>query len=289
MKKILIIGSTGQLAFDLIRVLKGSYKIIPVARNDFDVVDSLGAEKFIKSHKPDIVINAAAYHKTEECELNPEKSFQVNAIGAYNVARAANEINARIIFFSTDYVFDGNKKFFTENDAPKPLNIWGASRLAGEILVRIANPNHYIIRTSWLFGVHRSSKGHNFVSLMLEKARAGNPIKVVNDQFGSPTYAYDLALKVKELISKRALSGIYHITNSGSCSWYEFAKKIFELTKVKIRLVAVSSREFPSLLKRPTYSVLKNQNLKKVGIENLRPWEKALSAYLGESRLLNIK
>src|SRR3989344_2888552 len=141
MKKILIIGSTGQLAFDLIRVLKGSCKIIPATRNDFDVVDSSGAEKFIKNHRPDIVINAAAYHKTEECERNPDKSFQVNAIGAYNIARTANDINARIIFFSTDYVFDGSKKFFTENDAPKPLNIWGASRLAGGKRVRKDNPN----------------------------------------------------------------------------------------------------------------------------------------------------
>src|SRR3989338_6254374 len=157
MKKILIIGSTGQLAFDLIKILKDSYNIIPAARKDFDVVDSSGAEKFIKSHKPDIVINAAAYHKTEECELNPEKSFQVNAIGAYNVARAANDINARIIFFSTDYVFDGNKKFFTENDTPKPLNIWGASRLAGGKLLRKTKPKPFILKNSWVFCVHSSS------------------------------------------------------------------------------------------------------------------------------------
>lgn len=279
MKKILIIGAAGQLAFDLIEVLKRNYEIIPATRNDFDVVDSSGAEKFIKNHKPNIVINAAAYHKTEECELNPEKSFQVNAIGAYNVAKAASDINARIIFFSTDYVFDGSKKFFTESDAPRPLNIWGASRLAGEILVRIANPNHYIIRTSWLFGVHRSSKGHNFVSLMLEKAGTGSPIKVVNDQFGSPTFARDLAGKVLELIEHNAPYGIYHITNSGSCSWHGFAKEIFKLTNSRVDLVAINSKDSSSRIKRPQYSVLESENLKKAGIKELRSWNEALAAY----------
>jgi len=231
---------------------------------------------------PDIVINTAAYHKTEECELNPEKSFSVNAIGAFNAAKAAKEIGAKIIFISTDYVFDGRKEHYSESDAPNPLNVYGASKLAGEILTKIANDNFYIIRTSWLFGIHKSGKGHNFVSLMLEKAKNGENIKVVDDQFGSPTYTYDLAAKIKELIEKNAPADIYHITNTSSCSWHELAEKIFELVKLNPKIEKIKSSDRPSSVKRPKYSVLISENLKKQGIDNLRPWPEALSAYLDE-------
>jgi len=282
--KILIIGSTGQLAFDLIRVLKEDCEVIGASRADFDVTDRSAIENFIKNHRPDIVINTAAFHKTEECELNPEKSFAVNAIGAFNAAKAATETGAKIIYISTDYVFDGSKEFFTENDKPNPLNVYGASKLAGEILTKIANENYYIIRTCWLFGIHKSGKGHNFVSLMLEKAKNGETIKAVSDQFGSPTYTYDLAVKIEELIDKKAPPGIYHITNGGFCSWYELTKKIFELSQVKADLVPVSSQEYPSNIKRPKFSVLKSEKLKAVTLDDLRPWEEALAAYFEENR-----
>lgn len=278
--KILIIGANGQLAFDLIKVFDKDCEIIRAIRNDFDVADFGAANKFITEHRPDIVINTAAYHKTEECELNPEKSFAVNAIGAFNIAKAAKEVGAKIIFVSTDYVFDGRKKYYVESDIPNPLNVYGASKLAGEILTKIANENFYIIRTSWLFGRHRSGKGHNFVSLMLGKAKNGENIRVINDQFGSPTYAYDLAVKIKELIDKNATAGIYHITNFGSCSWYEFAKKIFELAKLNQKIEKIESSNNISKIKRPEYSVLISENLKKQGIETMRPWPEALSAYL---------
>src|SRR3989344_3252316 len=191
-KKIIVVGSTGMLAFDLLRTFEKDYEVIGASRADFDVTD----------------------------------------IGAFNVAKSAKEIGAKIIFISTDYVFDGRKEYSVESDSPNPLNVYGASKLAGENLTKIANDNFYIIRTSWLFGIHKSSKGHNFVSLMLEKAKNGENIKVVGDQFGSPTYTRDLAAKIKELIDKNAPADIYHITNSDSCSWHEFAKKIFELAKL---------------------------------------------------------
>ena len=282
MAKVIIVGANGQLAFDLKKVFESDYEIIGATRADFDVADGVSAGNFIKDRAPDFVINTAAFHKTEECELNPEKSFAVNAIGAYNVAKAAAGINAKIIFFSTDYVFDGSKKYFTENDMPNPLNVYSASKLAGENLTKIANDDYYIIRTSWLFGVHKSSKGLNFVNLMLEKAKNNEIIRVVNDQFGSPTYTRDLAFKIKELIDKKAPSGIYHITNGGSCSWHEFAEKIFEFSGFKADLEAVSSQERPSNIKRPKYSVLMCENLKKQGIENLRPWQEALEDFMLE-------
>ncbi|MDP2638662.1 MAG: dTDP-4-dehydrorhamnose reductase [Candidatus Azambacteria bacterium] len=281
-KKVLIIGSTGMLAFDLVRVLKENYEVIGSSHTDFDVSDYKKVKEFVEIHKPDIVINTVAYHKTEECELNPEKSFAVNAVGAFNAAKAAKEIGAKIIFFSTDYVFDGGKEYFTESDIPNPLNVYGASKLAGENLTRIANENHLIIRTSWLFGVHKSGKGNNFVTLMLEKVKNGENIKVVNDQFGSPTYTYDLALKIKELIDKNTSSGIYHITNSSICSWYGFAQKIFELAKLKPNLEQMKSEDSPSKIKRPKYSVLAGENLKKQAIENLRSWQTALSDFMLE-------
>ena len=280
MAKIIIIGANGQLAFDLKKVFEIDHEVIGATRADFDITDGVSVSNFIKYHAPDIVINTAAYHKTEECELNPEKSFAVNAVGAYNAAKAAADINAKIVFFSTDYVFGGDKENFKESDAPNPLNVYGASKLAGEILTRTANKNYYIIRTSWLYGSHKSGKGNNFVSLMLEKAINGENIKVVDDQFGSPTYTRDLALKIKELIDKKAPSGIYHITNSGSCSWYEFARRIFEFSGVKADISAISSAERQSNMKRPKCSVLVSENLEKQGIEKLRPWQDALREFL---------
>ncbi len=281
-KKILVIGSTGMLAFDLIKVFSNDYEIIKAVHSDFDVADKIATENFIKNCAPNLIINAAAYHKTEECELNPEKSFAVNAIGAFNVAKATREIGAKIIFISTDYVFDGNKEYFTESDIPNPLNVYGTSKLAGENLTKIANENYFIIRTSWLFGIHKSGKGNNFVTLMLEKAKNDENIKVVDDQFGSPTYTYDLAAKIKELIDKNVSSGIYHITNSDSCSWYEFARKIFRLSNLKPNLERIKSGDGPSKIKRPKCSVLISENLKKQGVENLRPWQEALSSYFDE-------
>lgn len=281
-KKIILIGAGGQLAFDINRALKSTYKVIGLLKQDLDITNNSQVKKVLKLKKPDLIINTAAYHKVEECELNPEKSFLVNALGAYYVAKVASEINAEVMFFSTDYVFDGNKKYYTERDKPNPLNIYGVSKLVGESLVKIANPKHYIIRTTGLFGIHQSGKGHNFVSLMLQLAKEKKEIKVVNDQFCSPTYTLDLAKKIKELIDRRADFGIYHITNRGSCSWYELAKKTFELAGIQANLKPIISSERSSNVKRPKNSILRNENLKKIGIKPLRPWSKALEAYLEE-------
>lgn len=284
LSKILIIGSRGQLAFDLKRILSERYEILGATRDDFDVRDRSAAERFIAARKPDLVINTAAYHKTEECEANPEESFAVNALGAYNVSRAAALIGAGILFFSTDYVFDGSREFFTEKDQPNPINVYGSSKLTGEFLTKIANPNHYIIRTSWLFGIHQGGKGYNFVVLMLDKAKRGEKLGIVNDQFGSPTYTRDLGFKVKELIDKNAPYGIYHISNSGSCSWYEFARAIFELSDIKPKtFMSISGAvRSNSAVKRPIHSALKSVKLKKAGIEPMRFWKKALAAYIDE-------
>ncbi len=280
MKKILLIGANGQLAHDLINVLNKSSEVTKATRDDFDVTNYSACLNFFTRVQPDVVINTAAYHKTEDCEKNPDISFQVNAIGAYNVSHAAAEVNAKIIFLSTDYIFDGKKKKYYEDDKTNPLNVYGASKLAGEILTKIANNNYYIVRTTGLFGEKISGKGHNFVQLMLDKAKTEKIIKVVNDQYCSPTYSFDLAGKITELIDKDVPSETYHIVNSGSCSWYYFAKKIFALAGIKVKLIPVSSNSFTSIVKRPQYSVLASKNLNKVGISPLRKWEEAVLEYI---------
>lgn len=283
--KILIVGSTGLLAFDLIRVFEKNYKIIKASRRDFDIVNEAAVKRYISSCKPDIIINTAALVKVDACESCPRKAFEVNTIGALNIAKAAKDISALNIYISTNYVFDGNKKSYSENNAPSPINVYGASKSAGEIITKIIGGTYYIIRTSWLYGIRR--KDSVFVSQILESAKKSEAIKLVNDQFGTPTYTFDLALKIKELADKRAPNGTYHITNSGFCSWYGYAEKILELCDTRAELVAIKLEERCGAIKRPKYSILASKNLQKVGVKQLRLWDKALRDYLKEAGYLN--
>lgn len=283
-KKVLIIGADGQLAYDLMRVLEKDYQIFGSRHSDFGVENYEACELFIKKIKPNFVINTAAFHNTSECELNPNKSFLVNSVGAYNVSKASTIVDATTIFISTNYVFDGNKASFDENDCPNPLNIYGASKLTAEILTKITNKKSIIIRTSVLFGLHRSGKGHNFVSMMLEKAQNEKELKVVNDEYSSFTYSFDLATKIKELIDRNVTSGIYHITNSGWSSWYEFTKEILKISGVQVKIFPIRSSSVPSILIRPKYSGLISKNLKKVGVKKLRHWKQGLKAFINETK-----
>lgn len=279
-RKIAVIGADGQLGFDLARVLGKSNQVIRFTRRDFDVSDQDAVLSFIGGVQPDAVINTAAFHKVEECEVNPRRSFDVNGLGAYYLASAAAQNGASIIYISTDYVFGGEKKTFEESDCPNPLNVYGTSKLAGEQLTKIANPRYYIIRTSALFGINTSGKGYNFVTLMLKLAAENQEIKVVDDQFTSPTYTLDLAEKIQELIKRPAPFGIYHITNYGGCSWFDFAKKIFELKKLNPDLKAIKTADRPAKLTRPSSTILSNKALEKSGLALLRPWPEALQDYL---------
>ena len=283
--KVLIIGSTGLLAFDLIRVFEEDYKVIESKHSDFDVVNEQAVLRFIKLYSPDIVINTAALVKVDACESNPRKAFEVNTIGALNVAKAAKAVGALNIYISTGYIFDGSKASFSENDIPNPLNVYGASKLAGEILTKIIGGNYYIIRTSWLYGIR--NKDSVFASKILGLAKKGEVIEVVDDQFGTPTYTLDLALKIKELADKKVSNGVYHITNSGFCSWYGYAEKILELCSVHAELVAIKLEERCEVVKRPKYSVLTEKNLKKIGIQQLRSWDEALLDYLKETGVIS--
>ncbi|MBI2252939.1 MAG: dTDP-4-dehydrorhamnose reductase, partial [Armatimonadetes bacterium] len=228
--KIVLIGADGQLGFDLKRVL-GEEELIPLIHQDIEITDKENCFTVLNKISPQIVINTAGYIKVDECEKNPEKSYLVNSIGALNVAQASFKCKAACVYISTDYIFDGEKNSpYLEEDWPHPLNIYGMSKFFGEMLVKIF-PKYFIVRSCGLYGVKGSKKGYNFVDRIMELGKEKGEVKVVSDQALTPTYTLDLALAISELI-KTDFYGIYHITNTGCCSWYDFTKKIFDLAKI---------------------------------------------------------
>jgi len=283
--KVIVTGAKGQLGSDLCREL-GSVELVPWAHSEIEVTDMDSIKQTFAKHRPDVVINTAAFHKVDDCETNPDKSFQVNTLGARNVAVVAEELGAKLVHISTDYVFGGESEprttAYTEFDTPAPPNLYGKSKLAGENLVQHLCSKHFIVRSSGLFGVAGASgKGGNFVETMLRLARERDELGVVNDQVFSPTYTKDLARKIVQLINTESY-GIFHITNQGSCSWYEFAKEILRLAGLNIPLIPVTSDQYPQKAKRPHFSVLDNYCLRLLGMDDMRPWQQALEDYLKE-------
>jgi dTDP-4-dehydrorhamnose reductase len=278
--KILVVGATGQLGFDLMRTFGDEAH--GLSHQDLEITHQKSVRDLFGTLRPEIVINAAAIVRTEWCENNPEDCFRVNTLGAYYVAKAAHEIGAKVVFFSTDYVFDGFSEEFDEDSQPNPLNIYGASKAAAENLVAIANAKHWIIRCGWLFGYQLSHKGHDFPRLMLKKAREQSEVRVVNDQIGCPTYTKDLSHFVREMIRRPVPYGIYHVSNQGSCTWFDWAKEVFVFKKISTPLTAIGTSDSDSKIHRPKRSILKNKKLQDMGIPLLRRWELALSEYFAE-------
>jgi dTDP-4-dehydrorhamnose reductase len=279
--KVVIIGANGQLGTDLCRVLAAqSFSVVPLTHRDLDVSDSAQVDRVLSSIHADVVISTAAFHKVEECEKQPAPSFAVNAVGPRNLALVCRQKNAVLVHFSTDYVFDGRQRRpYTESDLPRPLNVYGVSKLAGEHILALTWDRCFVIRTCGLYGVAGSAgKGGNFVETMLKKASEGAPIRVVDDQVLTPTFTADLAEAVSQLIRTQAY-GLYHVSAEGHCSWYEFARKIFELENLAADLKPVSSREFASPVQRPAYSVLSKAKLRALGI-TMPPWDDGLRRYL---------
>lgn len=276
----MVIGANGQLGSDIVKVLP-SEDVIPLTHKDIEIAEERSIRSALETYKPDVVINTAAYHRVRDCEKNDLESFRVNSMGARNLAIACKKSKAILVHISTDYVFDGEKKEpYIESDSPRPLNVYGISKLAGEYYIRYLLPKHFIIRTSGLYGSARCrAKGGNFIDLMLRLAKEGDEIEVVSDEILTPTYTLGLARKIGDLIQTDYF-GLYHITNNGSCSWYEFAKKIFEFFNLKVNLKAVSIERFPSVVKRPPYSVLRNYALERIGMNDMRKWDEALEAFL---------
>ncbi len=282
--KILLIGANGQLGSDLGKVLNPD-TTTALTHADIEITDFNQVKETLERHHPDTVINTAAYNKVDDCEDNVEKAFNVNAYAVRNLAIACKNIDAALVHFSTDYVFDGLKNTpYKEDDTPRPLSVYGISKLTGEYFVRYILKKCFVIRTCGLYGLAgSSSKGYNFVELMLRFAQEGREIKVVNDQVLTPTSTKELARKVCQLIQTNKY-GIYHITNNGECSWYEFAKEIFKIEGLSPKLSETTSGAYGARARRPAYSVLDHCNLRKLGLDDMMDWKDALKAYLLERR-----
>ena len=255
--------------------------VLPLAHEDIEVTDYDSCAK-LRDLTPDVVINTAAFHKTDACEDEPSKAFNVNAVGSKNVAQICKEIGAVYVYISTDYVFDGAKeKPYTENDLPNPINTYGISKVAGEQYAKFVE-RYYIIRVSSLFGVAGASgKGGNFVETMIQKAKKREEIKVVDDMVMSPTYTKDAASIIKNIIFDKLPFGVYHCSNKGYCSWYEFAKSIFRSLNLDANLKPIKTESLIQKAKRPKYSALKSEKLEKYGL-GMREWREALREYLKE-------
>lgn len=279
--KILLIGADGQLGSELGRVFGPG--LTPLTHRDIEVADAAQTAAIIRAQAPDAVINTAAFHNLPGCEKDPETAFRVNVLGTRNLALACRETGARLVHISTDYVFDGRRASpYTEEDVPRPLNVYGVSKAAGEFFVPVAG-RHYTIRTSSLFGIRgcRAKGGRNFVKTMLLAADTRREVEVSVNVISSPTYARDAALRIQELLEVDAPSGIYHIANGGACSWYEFAVEIFAQAGLAVKVRPRQETEDGEGVKRPLSTPLAS-----VKIEPLRPWKAALADYLAEEAAL---
>jgi dTDP-4-dehydrorhamnose reductase len=279
--KIAVIGSTGQLGTDLLKVLGAEHEVYGLTHSDIEV-SNIKTFKALKEHQPDVIINTAAFHKTDQCEEESLKTFSVNALGARNIALISKEIGAIDVYISTDYVFDGlNKRPYTEKDVPAPINTYGISKLAAEHFTK-QNPKHYILRIASVFGAAGASgKGGNFVETMINKAKKGDPITVINDMWMSPTYTKHAAFILKSILEKQLQFGIYHATNKGYCSWYQFAEQIFRYAGLNPDLKPIKTAELNVKAKRPRFSALESTKLPKYGIA-VPTWQQALQEYLIE-------
>jgi dTDP-4-dehydrorhamnose reductase len=278
--RILLVGGSGQLGSDLRAVAAGSHELAAPPSSHLDVTDAGGIQERIGGERPDVVVNVAAFHKVELCEADPARAFQVNAVGAMNVARAARDAGARCVFVSTDYVFDGENPHGYVEDAPTaPLNVYGISKVAGEHAVRVTCPDSLVVRGSGLFGHAGSSgKGGNFVETMLSKAKAGEEISVVDDQTFSPSSTRDMAERILLLVERRVPPGTYHAANTGSCSWYGFAREIFRAAGLEPRLSPRPAGV--QTVRRPRSSILLDTRSAALGLPPNRQWTEAVSWYL---------
>jgi dTDP-4-dehydrorhamnose reductase len=275
--KILLLGHQGMLGSDLFLKLKIEHEVVGLDKKEIDIVSAKECQEAIKTIEPDIVINAAAYTNVDGCETAKDECFAVNAEAVKNIADACSNKNIRIIHFSTDYVFDGAaKQPYQEDHQCNPINTYGASKMAGERYLKSLSDNYILIRTAWLYGVN----GKNFVQTILEKVKTAKKLTVVDDQIGSPTHTKDLAAAVDLLIKQNA-NGIFHITNRGSCSWYQFALKILQEAGIHdIDVTPIKSDQLQRLAKRPAYSVLSMHKFIQTTGKTMQPWQLGLQDYL---------
>lgn len=280
--QIAVIGANGQLGSDIVRVARArDLAVLPLTRHQCDVRDPGALARALRSLRSgDVVINTAGFHKTDDCERDPDRALAVNTLGAYHCARAAALRESASVYISSDYVFDGRKRTpYLESDVAAPLSVYGATKLAGEAAASLS-ARCYIVRVGSLFGVAGSTgKGGNFVETMLIRARDGQTPRVVDDIVMSPTSTSDVAGLLLDLLARDAAPGTYHLSNEGACSWYEFADEIFLQCGLAMRAQAISARDLPAGALRPAYSALASEKLSALGLRP-RPWRDALADYL---------
>jgi dTDP-4-dehydrorhamnose reductase len=280
--KVLLIGASGQLAQDLHQQLASAGNaVIPVTHEQLDIRDAARVREVVGQTRPEVIINTAAFHRVDDCEGQAELAFAVNEAGVGNVAQAAEAASVLLAHFSTDYVFDGAKRSpYVEKDQPRPLSVYGKSRLAGERAVQQNCSRYVIVRTCGLYGLAGSrSKAGNFPETMLRLAGQGKKLSVVDDQICTPTSTSDLARHLTTLLRSRP-TGVFHMTNTGECSWFQFAQEIFRLSGVSAQLTPTTSAAYAAKAKRPPYSVLDNAQLRAAGFPDFRPWQEALAEYM---------
>ncbi len=285
--KILLFGAGGQLGKDIQRIFSGSDHVIPIAQSECDIRFFEPVKSVIDNNKPDIVINSAAMTDVPGCETQELAAFEVNALACKHLSLASKASGCSLLQISTDYVFDGNSKTpYTEDDITNPVNVYGVSKLSGEYFVKAYHDRFWIVRTCGLYGIHpNKGKKTNFVETMLKLAREKDVVRVVEDEILTPTFTLDLARQIKKLVSTNHY-GVFHATNHGACSWYEFTRKIFELQSISTKLEPTTVKAFGSTVRRPAYSVLENKSLKELHIDTMSAWQNALAEYFEDRKNL---
>ncbi len=280
--KILVTGLTGQLGYDVCRVLSArGVEHRGIGSSQLDITSETAVNAYLSSYRPDAVIHCAAYTAVDKAEDEPEHCFAVNEGGTANLARACRDIGAKMLYLSTDYVFPGTgEKLYETHDPTEPQNIYGRSKLAGEQALRTILPESFIARISWVFGIN----GGNFVKTMLRLAESHDTLRVVADQIGSPTYTADLAPLLCDMIATDKY-GTYHATNEGLCSWADFAREIFRQDGKNVTVLPVTTKEYGAKAPRPKNSRLSKKSLDDAGFQRLPEWQDALGRYLSELKI----
>jgi len=284
--KVVVVGANGQVGQALVEALAEHDDVVcALTHAEIEVANMESVQACLIPLQPDVVVNTAAMHHVENCEAQPDKAYAANVVGPRNLAIVTGNLGALLIHISTDYVFDGKKRRpYVEEDAPLPLNVYGNTKLAGEHFVRSLNEKHFVLRTSALYGKHpcRAKGGKNFPDLMLHLARERGRVRVVDSEVVSPTSTVELARQIVALMRCDAY-GLYHATGEGSCSWYDLARELFAVTDIKVDLQVAAPNEFPAKVPRPSYSVLENRGLKRLGLNCFGAWQNALREYLGQT------
>ncbi|WP_314590266.1 dTDP-4-dehydrorhamnose reductase [Paenibacillus terrigena] len=280
--KLLVTGANGQLGKDVVRIFtEKGHDVLACSRNELDITDQRQCESVIHTYQPHAIIHCAAYTAVDAAETDEDGAYLVNAAGSRNIAVAAEKVGAKVCYISTDYVFDGNSPTaYREYDNTDPQTVYGKSKRAGEHHVQTLSSKYYIVRTSWVYGAH----GNNFVKTMLKLGAEKSSLQVVHDQVGSPTYTVDLAHFLEELVQTEYY-GIYHASNTESCSWYEFAQAIFEEAGLKAELLPCTTDQFPRPAPRPCNSVMEHLSIRTNGLRDLRPWRDALKEFIKVNKI----